>query len=169
MQARGICTSKEAADRWRKMTMSGQSTGWRNYLPTLVILAVLAIAFVVSLRSDVSAQPGTPALTGLGCLILVVVGLAAGFLGGMIGTGGCSVMLPAIHFWLGYPSPVAIGTTLFAVIFTAVSGGYAHLVRRNLNVRATMWLGVSGIVGRQSRWWTTQTRGLRCGLACPAL
>jgi uncharacterized membrane protein YfcA len=56
-------------------------------------------------------------------------------------------MLPAIHFWMGYPAPVAVGTTLFAVIFTAISGGYAHLVRKNLDVRATLWLGVSGILG----------------------
>jgi len=127
--------------------MNGRSTGWKNYLPTLVILALLAIAFVVSLKSDASAQPGIPAITGFRYVILMVVGLAAGFLGGIIGTGGCSVMLPAIHFWLGYLPTVAVGTTLFAVIFTALSGGYAHLVRRNLNIRATLWLGLSGIVG----------------------
>jgi hypothetical protein len=127
--------------------MNGQSTGWRNYLPTLAILALLATAFVISLRSQVSAQPGIPALTGFRYTMLLVIGLAAGFLGGIIGTGGCSVMLPAIHFWLGYPSAVAVGTTLFAVIFTAISGGYAHLVRRNLDTRATLWLGGSGIIG----------------------
>ncbi|MDI6709098.1 MAG: sulfite exporter TauE/SafE family protein [Bacillota bacterium] len=77
----------------------------------------------------------------------MTIGLAAGLLGGVIGTGGCSVMLPAIHFWLGYPSPVAVGTTLFAVIFTAISGAYGHLIRRNLDKRATLWLGGAGVVG----------------------
>ncbi len=56
-------------------------------------------------------------------------------------------MLPAIHFWLGYPAPIAVGTTLFAVIFTAISGGYGHLVRKNLDVRATLRLGGAGIAG----------------------
>jgi len=56
-------------------------------------------------------------------------------------------MLPAIHFWMGYPAPVAIGTTLFAVIFTAISGGYGHLIRKNLDVRATLRLGGFGILG----------------------
>jgi hypothetical protein len=36
---------------------------------------------------------------------------------------------------------------LFAVIFTALSGGYGHLVRRNLDVRAFLWLGGAGILG----------------------
>jgi uncharacterized membrane protein YfcA len=56
-------------------------------------------------------------------------------------------MLPVLHFWLGYPAPIAVGTTLFAVIFTAISGGYGHLVRHNLDKRAVAWLGGIGIVG----------------------
>jgi uncharacterized membrane protein YfcA len=40
-----------------------------------------------------------------------------------------------------------VGTTLFAVIFTAISGGYGHLVRRNVDVRAVLWLGGIGILG----------------------
>ena len=80
-------------------------------------------------------------------LVMVVVGFSAGLLGGIIGTGGCSLMLPVIHFWMNYPAPIAVGTTLFAVIFTAVSGGYGHLIRRNLDVRATLWLGGIGVLG----------------------
>ncbi|MGC8874976.1 MAG: hypothetical protein ACP5SI_11105, partial [Chloroflexia bacterium] len=44
---------------------------------------------------------GQPAI-GVGeAIILLVVGVLAGLLGGLIGTGGCSVMLPSIHFWMG--------------------------------------------------------------------
>jgi hypothetical protein len=78
---------------------------------------------------------------------LVVIGFLGGVLGGLIGTGGCSVMLPVLHFWMGYPAPMAVGTTLFAVIFTAISGGYGHLVRHNVDKRAFGWLGGAGIVG----------------------
>lgn len=80
-------------------------------------------------------------------IALILVGFAAGILGGLIGTGGCSVMLPIIHFWVGFDAPIAVGTTLFAVIFTAISGAWGHLVRRNLDLRATLWLGGSGILG----------------------
>ena len=122
---------------------------WRAQLPTLVIvLFILAVALWYFLTGAAStAVPGVPA-TSLGSgIALVIVGFVAGLLGGLIGTGGCSVMLPAIHFWMGYPAAVAVGTTLFAVIFTATSGGYGHLVRRNLDARAVLWLGGAGILG----------------------
>jgi hypothetical protein len=48
---------------------------------------------------------------------------------------------------MGYPAPIAIGTTIFAVIFTALSGGYGHLVRGNLDKKAVLWIGSAGIVG----------------------
>jgi hypothetical protein len=119
---------------------------WRNYAPTVVLLLfITGLAVWVHSTGTIKAESipvGMPK-----AIALLTIGLFAGVLGGLIGTGGCSVMLPAIHFWMGYPAPVAIGTTLFAVIFTALSGGYAHLVRRNLDVNATLWLGSSGILG----------------------
>jgi len=42
---------------------------------------------------------------------------------------------------------LAVGTVLFAVIFTTISGGYGHLLHRNLDVRAAAWLGGAGILG----------------------
>ena len=122
---------------------------WRSQIPTAAILAVIVLvaAWYLLAGTPSPALPGVPAITASSGLALLVVGFLAGLLGGLIGTGGCSVMLPAIHFWMGYPSAVAVGTTLFAVIFTAISGGYGHLVRRNLDVRAVAWLGGAGIVG----------------------
>lgn len=125
-----------------------EAGSWRSYLPTAILLLGLVIAAIVILVGEVAGtDEGIPALTVPNGLYLLLVGLAAGVLGGIIGTGGCSVMLPAIHFWMGYPASVAVGTTLFAVTFTALSGGYGHLIRRNLDVRATVWLGGAGIVG----------------------
>lgn len=120
----------------------------RTYAPTTVLLALLIFGLIAVLAFDVAGTgEEIPDLTLVDGVFLVLIGLAAGVLGGIIGTGGCSVMLPAIHFWMGYPASVAVGTTLFAVIFTALSGGYGHLVRRNLDVKATAWLGGSGVIG----------------------
>lgn len=132
---------------------SGAPTQGRGLLgsqtPTAVILLVIAgvaIWYFAAGTISTSVQ-GTPAVGVASGVVLVAVGFVAGLLGGLIGTGGCSVMLPAIHFWMGYPAAVAVGTTLFAVIFTATSGAYGHLMRRNLDVRAVVWLGLGGIVG----------------------
>lgn len=120
---------------------------WKNYLPTIVLLSIILVIFLLASPNENLKDNNLPALNISTVSLLIVIGLLAGLLGGLIGTGGCSVMLPAIHFWLGYPAPIAIGTTLFAVIFTAISGGYGHLVRKNLAVNTTLWVGISGIVG----------------------
>lgn len=120
----------------------------RGQMPTLVILVVIAaVALWYFAAGGIVPRETVPPLTPALDLSLLVVGFLAGLLGGLIGTGGCSVMLPVLHFWMGYPASIAVGTTLFAVIFTAISGAYGHLVRRNLDVRAVAWLGGSGIVG----------------------
>lgn len=120
----------------------------RARVPTLVILLVIVLVMAWYFAwSDVTAPKDSPDVTSGRALFLLAVGFLAGLLGGLIGTGGCSVMLPILHFWMGYPASVAVGTTLFAVIFTATSGGYAHLARGNLDKRAVSWLGGAGILG----------------------
>ncbi|NLE10062.1 MAG: sulfite exporter TauE/SafE family protein [Actinobacteria bacterium] len=120
----------------------------KSYAPPLVLLVILAIlAAVIFTVGPQQEGADIPPVTVTDGVFLIVIGIAAGVLGGIIGTGGCSVMLPAIHFWMGYPAATAVGTTLFAVIFTAISGGYGHFVRRNLDVRATLWLGGWGVLG----------------------
>jgi len=114
---------------------------------TIILLVAVTCLWALSVSVGVEDPEDAPDIHALIGIALVVVGFSAGLLGGLIGTGGCSVMLPILHFWLGYPAPVAIGTTLFAVIFTAVSGGYGHLVRRNLDRRVTVLLAIGGIVG----------------------
>jgi len=122
-------------------------TFWKNYGPTTVLLLIITTAAVGILIKGTPDVTGAPSLNITNVLLLIAVGFLAGGLGGLIGTGGCSVMLPILHFWMGFSAPLAIGTTLFAVIFTAISGGYTHLVRRNLDIRATAWLGGFGIIG----------------------
>ena len=120
----------------------------KTQIPTAVILVIIGVVALIYFGSGNHTLPeGVPPLTVGRLLLLILVGFLAGVLGGIIGTGGCSVMLPVMHFWMGYPASIAVGTTLFAVIFTAISGGYGHLVRKNLDKRAVALLGGIGIVG----------------------
>ena len=124
------------------------NTWLRTQIPTAAILvAIVLVALLYYGLGGNVLQAAAPDLNFLRGIILALVGFLAGVLGGIIGTGGCSVMLPVLHFWLGYPAAIAVGTTLFAVIFTAISGGYGHLVRRNLDKRVVAWLGGAGIIG----------------------
>lgn len=129
------------------MSDKSASPWWRGQIPTAVLLLIIVAIIIWALAGNISAAQGVSPLTAGKGILLVVVGFFAGVLGGLIGTGGCSVMLPIIHFWMGYPAPIAVGTTLFAVIFTAISGAYGHLIRRNVDKRAFLWLGGGGILG----------------------
>ena len=152
--------------------MNAATGFWKKQAPTLVLLAIVGAVAAWALTSGVQAGKSLPHIGVTQGVLLVIIGVAAGLLGGLIGTGGCSVMLPSLNFWMGYSAPIAIGTTLFAVIFTAISGGYGHLVRRNLDKRATLWLGGFGILGVLLGSWlftmlSSQTAllGLVLGLA----
>jgi uncharacterized membrane protein YfcA len=129
--------------------MAGQqsSSWWKSQIPTLVLLVIIVALVIWSIVSGIGVAPQVGRMTAARGIVLAIVGLGAGLLGGLIGTGGCSVMLPVIHFWMGYAAPIAVGTTLFAVIFTAISGAYGHLLRRNVDLRAFLWLGGGGILG----------------------
>ncbi len=120
---------------------------WRGQTFTVVLLGIIIVLAIWALTTGAGAVAGVAPLTAGRELLLVIVGFFAGVLGGLIGTGGCSLMLPVIHFWMGYPAAIAVGTTLFAVIFTALSGAWGHLIRRNVDVRAFLWLGGGGILG----------------------
>lgn len=80
-------------------------------------------------------------------LSLIIFGLLAGILGGFLGTGGCVIMLPALYFLYGYSLPLAIGTTITAVIITATSGSIAHIRIRNVDYRTTIIVTISGGIG----------------------
>ena len=79
--------------------------------------------------------------------ILFAVGILAGAMGGLLGTGGCAIMMPAIRFGFGFSATVAVGTTLVAVIFTAASGAIQHWRLGNVDWRSVKYIAPAGIVG----------------------
>jgi len=80
-------------------------------------------------------------------LIYLVVGLAAGVVGGLLGTGGCALMMPVIRFGFDFNPAIAVGTTLTAVVFTAGSGAVQHLRMKNVDKTTAIQVGISGVIG----------------------
>jgi len=56
-------------------------------------------------------------------LLLVIIGLAAGFLSGLVGIGGGIIMVPALVFVLGFTQKQAQGTSLGVLVLPVVALG----------------------------------------------
>jgi uncharacterized protein len=82
-----------------------------------------------------------------GDLVAIGGGLVAGFLSGTIGIGGGLVFVPFMTIGFRIAQPLAQGTSLAAVIPTAVVGGVTHLRRGNVRRDAAIWMGGAGVVG----------------------
>lgn len=80
-------------------------------------------------------------------VIYFVTGFLAGIIGGLLGTGGCALMMPVIRFGFHFDPALAVGTTLTAVVFTAASGAVQHLRMKNVDGKTAATTGISGVFG----------------------
>lgn len=80
-------------------------------------------------------------------LVLFLVGIVAGIVGGLLGIGGCCVMMPVIRFGFDFSPTFAVGTTLVAVIFTAASGAIEHWRLGNVDWNSVKYIVPAGIAG----------------------
>ena len=80
-------------------------------------------------------------------VFLILGGLGAGFLSGTIGIGGGLLFVPTMTIGFGLSQAVAQGTSLVAIIPTAIVGGVTHLRQGNVLLRPALWMGGGGVVG----------------------
>jgi len=80
-------------------------------------------------------------------VILIVGGFAAGFLAGTIGIGGGSLFVPTMTIGVGVSQAVAQGTSLVAIVPTALVSTITHIREGNVMRQASVWMGVGGILG----------------------
>lgn len=77
-------------------------------------------------------------------IILLIIGLFAGFLAGMMGIGGGTVMVPALVLILNYGQHIAQGTSLLCMVPAGAVGAYTHLKLGNVikNLLPGLVLGI---------------------------
>ena len=90
----------------------------------------------------------------LSIAILLVGGMAAGFLAGFFGVGGGILLVPLLLYYfqaMGVSSLVAthltLGTSLFVVAFTSASSAYEYTRNGHVVWKASLILGLVSIVG----------------------
>ena len=80
---------------------------------------------------------------------LIAVGLAAGLLSGLFGIGGGTIIVPALALWLGMPQKLAAGTSVAAILPTAVVGAISYAVQGNVDWVAALCLAIGIVIGAQ--------------------
>lgn len=77
-------------------------------------------------------------------LVYVISGLAVGFIVGMTGVGGGSLMTPVLLFF-GINPATAVGTDLLYAAITKAGGVLVHNRQRNIDWNLTGWLALGSL------------------------
>ncbi len=74
-----------------------------------------------------------------------LIGIAAGLFGGLVGLGGGIVMIPLMVGLLKVNQHKAHGTSLFALVFTALSGTIAYALKGSVDALAALLLMIGAV------------------------
>jgi uncharacterized membrane protein YfcA len=106
-----------------------------------LLLATATAQMLVGSPSATSAPP-MPTFAAA-----VPVGVLAGITSALFGVGGGIVMVPAMVLLMGISQHAAQGTSLAAIIPTALVGSHSHRRADLLDLPTAATLGVSGVLG----------------------
>jgi uncharacterized membrane protein YfcA len=83
---------------------------------------------------------------------LIIAGLVVGFIVGITGVGGGSLMTP-ILLWFGIPPSTAVGTDLLYAAITKSGGVFVHNKKKNINWAITGWLTLGSVPAALLTLW----------------
>ncbi len=86
---------------------------------------LVAVSLLLPLKPFLSPMGLVQGEVGAG-LALLLAGVFTGFLSGMMGVGGGTIMVPAMVLLLGFPQHTAQGTSLLAMVPASLVGAYTH-------------------------------------------
>lgn len=78
-------------------------------------------------------------------MISLLIGLAAGFFGGLVGLGGGVIMIPLMVSILKMGQHKAHGTSLVALVFTGISGAVTYALNGSVDILASVLLASTAI------------------------
>ena len=127
------------------------------------ILIGFTVFVIVSQYLHAPTREGSVALTPASCAWMILVGMCAGILSGLVGVGGGSVIVPGMELAVGAGDLIARGTSLLVMIPTGIAGTVTNLRHRMVDLRVGLIVGVSAAAmtpaGRLVAMWVSPSVG----------
>jgi uncharacterized membrane protein YfcA len=80
--------------------------------------------------------------------LFLAIGLVAGVLSGLFGIGGGILIIPALIFFAKFPTKLALGTSLGALLLpVGLLGAYTYYKAGNLDIRASLLIAMGLFFG----------------------
>ena len=92
-----------------------------------IALIIIGLRFIIKPVNKTKEQLEKSSLKGR-LIKAIVGGIFVGFICGFVGAGGGMMLLLVLTSFLGYPMHLAVGTSVFIMAFTALTGGISHFV-----------------------------------------
>jgi uncharacterized membrane protein YfcA len=111
-----------------------------------VIFALFILVAAALLPIEATRTVSEAHITVVSGTALVLVGVLAGGMAGLLGVGGGIVMVPGLVLLAGIDPAVAKGTSLLAIIPTALVGTMRNIEANDVDLPTSGWIGAGGVV-----------------------
>ncbi|MGH2766574.1 MAG: TSUP family transporter, partial [Actinomycetota bacterium] len=111
-----------------------------------VIFAAFLLVAAAALPFEVTGGDAAVDIDAVSGTLLVVLGVTAGAMAGLLGVGGGIVMVPGLVLLASAPQAVAKGTSLLVIIPTALVATVRNVRHGDVDLRVAAVVGVAGVV-----------------------
>lgn len=122
---------------------------WRHGGRTIDVLQYLRPGPLSRLKLGPTTDLPAAGLRAVSGPVIAYLGLALGFLSGLLGIGGGVALNPILIYGYGFPMRQAVGTGIVVLFVTAVVGTGAHASRGHVHLGLALVLLVGGTVSAQ--------------------
>ena len=81
--------------------------------------------------------------------IMVILGFVVGMLSGFLGVGGGFIITPSLIYLIGISTNIAVGTSLFQIVFASGYGTLTHFFKGNVNFTLVICVLCGSLIGAQ--------------------
>ncbi|KQC11767.1 MAG: permease [Smithella sp. SDB] len=112
----------------------------RKYFGIFLIFCSILLILKPYLADFISIAPGH-----IKTAVLLITGAATGFLSGMMGVGGGTIMVPVMVILIGFSQHTAQGTSLLVMVPAGAIGAFTHWKMGNVE-KSILWGLIPGII-----------------------